>query len=84
MPTGTDPLDALFLREEAPAFLKGHGGYKVSQHSLATYATRGGGPTFRKFGSRPMYLGRDLISWAEAKLSAPRRTTSEADTRHAA
>jgi len=84
MPIGTNPLEARYLREEVPAFLKENGGYKVSQHSLATYATRGGGPLFRKFGSRPMYRGADLLAWAEAKLSAPRRTTSEGDVRSAA
>jgi hypothetical protein len=47
----------------------------VSQYTLATWATRGGGPPFCRVGRRCVYLRTDL----DAFLSA-RRVTSTADT----
>jgi hypothetical protein len=54
-------------------------GYPTSERTLATKATRGGGPPFQKFGPRALYRWRDALDWAEARLTAPRRSTSEAD-----
>jgi hypothetical protein len=55
-------------------------GFPVSPATLATKATRGGGPVYRLFGRRPLYRGSDLLTWAKAQTSAPRRSTSEADS----
>ncbi len=52
-------------------------GFPVSAKTLATMATRGGGPPFHKFGRAVLYRWGDALAWAEARLSAPRRTTSE-------
>ena len=41
-------------------------------------ATVGGGPTYRIFGIRAVYTDADLDAWANAKLSPPRASTSEA------
>lgn len=54
-------------------------GFQVSRHTLATKATRGGGPQFRRFGRVPLYRWGDCLDWAHARLSAPMRSTSEAD-----
>lgn len=72
-----DP-EALLMRDQAAAALTERG-YKTSKATLATLASRGGGPAFVKFGPRPLYRLRDLLAWAESRLSAPRRSTSEAD-----
>lgn len=63
-------------RPEAAAFLTEHG-FPISKNTLQKMATTGGGPTYRIFGHRALYTPDDLIAWAEAKLSAPRISTSE-------
>ncbi len=37
----------------------------------------GGGPVFRKAGRTPLYTPADLDAWAEARIGAPVRSTSE-------
>lgn len=64
-------------RPEAAEFLTERG-FPVSKNTLEKWGTTGGGPTYRIFGNRALYTPDDLIAWAEAKLSAPRRSTSEA------
>jgi hypothetical protein len=49
--------------------------------TLATRASRGGGPAYRRYGTRVVYRWGDLLAWAEARLSAPMHSTSEADAR---
>jgi hypothetical protein len=64
-------------REEASAYLTGRG-LKITKTTLQKMATLGGGPTYAIFGSRALYTPSNLDAWAEAKLSAPRASTSEA------
>jgi hypothetical protein len=54
-------------------------GFPVTEATLATKATRGGGPPFQKFGSRALYRWADALLWAQQRLSAPRCSTSEGD-----
>jgi hypothetical protein len=54
-------------------------GYPVKAATLATKATRGGGPAYRLFGTKPLYRWGDALAWAQSRLSEPRRTTAEAD-----
>ena len=62
-------------------------GFPVKETTLATKATRGGGPPYQTFGARALYRWGDALLWAHQRLSAPRRSTSESDvltvTRHA-
>lgn len=53
-------------------------GCSTTPATLATWATRGGGPPFRKFGARALYTDADLDAWVESRLSAPRASTSAA------
>lgn len=69
------------LTRKAAAAALTEAGYPVSSESLATYASRGGGPVFRRWGRYPTYRWGDLIEWAEGRLSRPMRSTSEADVR---
>ena len=64
-------------RPEAAEFLADHG-FPTTKNTLQKYATTGGGPVYRIFGNRALYTPEDLLDWADAKLSAPRRSTSEA------
>ena len=63
-------------RPEAAQFLTERG-FTISKNTLMKMASAGGGPIYRIFGHRAVYAPNDLLSWAEAKLSSPRRSTSE-------
>lgn len=54
-------------------------GFPVKPKTLATKATRGGGPPFQKFGRYPLYTWGEALAWAEAQLSPPVRSTAELD-----
>ena len=73
-----DP-DVLLTRRDAATALRS-AGYPVAPATLATRASRGGGPPFRRFGARPLYRWADLVEWAQSRLSPPLRSTAEADT----
>jgi len=70
--------DALLTREQTSEALK-EAGYPVEPSTLATKASRGGGPSFHKFGARVLYRWGDALAWARSRLSASRRNTSEGD-----
>ena len=52
-------------------------GFKTAEASLATWASRGGGPPFRKYGVFPLYDEDEALKWAVARLSKCVTTTSE-------
>jgi hypothetical protein len=66
-------------RKEAAQFLTTHG-YRTAPATLAKLACIGGVPTFESFGRRPLYREVDLLAWAEAKTTGPRRSTSDPGT----
>jgi hypothetical protein len=73
-----------WLTRKATSSALTEAGFPVAEKTLATKATRGGGPPFRKFGPRALYQWGDTLQWAQSRLSAPMRSTSEPDTRAAA
>lgn len=76
--------DALLTRDAVAAALTATG-FPVKPKTLATKATRGGGPPFRHFGARVLYKWSDALAWAEAQLSPLHCSTSECDAqRHVA
>jgi hypothetical protein len=68
----------LLTREQLASALT-EAGFPIRPKTLATKATRGGGPPFVKFGPRVLHRWGDGLAWAQARLSAPRRSTSEGD-----
>jgi hypothetical protein len=64
----TFPLDKMFTRDEAAAALS-ELGYPTTPAVLATLASRGGGPSYHRFGKRVIYRGSDLVTWAEARCT---------------
>ena len=70
--------NALLTREQAAAALTA-AGFPVKAKTLATKATRGGGPPYQSFGARVLYRWGDALAWAEARLSPPISSTSELD-----
>jgi hypothetical protein len=68
--------DALLTRTAAAAALT-EAGFPVKAATLATKATRGGGPPYQTFGAKPLYRWGDALAWARGRLSVPRHSTSE-------
>ena len=79
MPTPTD----LLTRTQAAAALTA-AGFPTAIATLATKASRGGGPLYRVYSGRCLYQWADLLAWAESRTSTPRSSTSEANAKHAA
>lgn len=77
-----DGLHTLLSRARTAEVLTASG-YPTSAATLSTMVTRGGGPPFRNYGPRVLYRWGDALDWAQARLSKPRRTSSEADGQHA-
>jgi hypothetical protein len=73
-----DNPDALLVRDATAEALT-EAGYPVKPKTLATKASRGGGPPFRRFGRVPLYRWGDALEWARAQLSPPLHSTAEAN-----
>jgi hypothetical protein len=71
-------LDTLFRRKQLAEALSA-AGFPIAMATLSTMASRGGGPPFRLWSRVPLYRWGCALAWAEARLSEPRRSTSEAD-----
>jgi hypothetical protein len=67
------------LRRHATAEALTAEGFPISDKTLATRATRGGGPPYQLFGRIPLYRWGDALEWANSRLTPPRRSTSEND-----
>ena len=66
----------LLTRNEAAEFLN-ESGYPTTKGSLQKLASVGGGPAYEIFGNKALYKPKNLISWAESRLSRPRTHTNE-------
>src|SRR5882724_11869421 len=64
-------------RREASAYLAEVHGLQEAPTTLAKKACLGGGPVFESFGRVPYYRTEALDSYAESRLSGPRRSTSD-------
>ena len=71
-----DNLETLLTRDATASALTSVG-FPISAATLATRATRGGGPKYRKFGQRPLYRWGDSLEWAKGRLSKPVTNSSE-------
>lgn len=69
-------LDAMLTRRVTAEALT-EAGYPTAESTLATMATRGGGPLYQLYGRKPLYRWADALEWAQARLSKPIRSTSE-------
>ena len=70
--------ELLLTRAEAGQALRSLG-FPVADKTLATRASRGGGPVFRRFGSKPLYRLGDLLTWARSRLGPPIGNSAELD-----
>lgn len=69
--------DSFLTRAEAAEYLSVQG-FPIAKATLQKYASIGGGPVYRRFGNRALYLASDLDSWALNKLG-PAKTATYAD-----
>jgi hypothetical protein len=67
-----------YLTEEEAAALSTAEGVAVKARTLANWRWSGQGPPFVKALHRVRYRREDVIAWARAQISAPRRSTSDA------
>ena len=81
--TPAHPLPGLMRRADAARYLRDQYGVPCAPTTLAKYACVGGGPPFRKAGKFPIYSREDLDAWANQRLGALVRSTSELDDREA-
>lgn len=70
---------ATLLRRHQCAATLTRVGFPISPKTLASMATRGGGPPFHKFGRTVLYRWSAVLAWAEGRLSAPQASTSQKD-----
>ena len=70
--------DVLQRRKETAESLS-KSGFPTSDKTLATKASRGGGPPYQLYGRYPLYRWGDALAWAHARLKPPMRSTSEQD-----
>ena len=76
--TSPDP-NQMMDTSSAVATLRGFG-FPASESTFASPRTRGGGPAYQKYGNRVLYKWADVLEWAVARLSSPRRSSSELET----
>lgn len=67
-----------YLTETEAALLATEQGVPVSPRTLANWRWSGQGPLFVKALRRVRYRREDVLAWASAQISAPRRSTSDA------
>lgn len=78
MQAATTQIDSRYLdRREAAEYLTARG-LRVARNTLQKLATIGGGPAYRRFGGRVVYMSTDLDAWITTKLTPPRFSSSEA------
>jgi hypothetical protein len=73
-------FECRLARRQAAAFLPA-GGYRAAPATLAKLVSIGGGPTLKSFGRKPLYREAELLAWAEARTTGPRRSTRDSGTR---
>ena len=81
---GNSSLSGTTIPENPDALLNRHhtahalteAGYPISPATLATKASRGGGPPYQLFGPRVIYRWGSSLDWAKGRLSKSRTSTS--------
>jgi hypothetical protein len=71
-------MKRFLTRRESADFLTEEG-FPITFGTLQKLASVGGGPIYRLYGNKSAYEPPHLIEWAEARLSAPRSSTSETE-----
>jgi hypothetical protein len=67
--------NAYLTRAAAAEYITSKGA-PISKNTLTKMACVGGGPVYRLFGSKSLYVPTDLDRWIENRMSAPKQSTS--------
>ncbi len=71
-------LSPVYLRrDKAAQHVRDTWSLPCSPRWLAKLAVVGGGPMFRKAGRTPIYAPSDLDAWAQSRIGAPQKSTSD-------
>jgi hypothetical protein len=70
------PTDTKLTRRQAAKALTDCG-VPLSEKTLSTKASRGGGPPYQLFGKIAIYTWGTLVAWALAEMGEPARSASE-------
>jgi hypothetical protein len=73
---GAIPLDAKLTRDRAAQALTAEG-LPTSAATLATLASRGGGPPYQRYGRLAIYTWGPTLEWAMGRMSRPARSAIE-------
>jgi hypothetical protein len=73
---GSNPED-LLTREQTATQLTA-AGYRIKEKTLATKASRGGGPPYRIFNGKALYRWADALDWARNRTATPQHDQSGA------
>lgn len=63
--------DRYLDRIEAAEYIRETLGIPIHHFDLELYAKSKTGPTYRKWGRKPLYKPSDLVAWANSRLSEP-------------
>ena len=66
-----------FLKRPEAADYLTERGLPITKSTLQKYAATGGGPPYEIFGIYALYRPPRLDAWADAKLRAPKHSTSD-------
>ena len=77
------PADARLSRKHIAQALTDCG-FPTSEKTLATKASRGGGPPYQRYGRIAIYTWSKTIDWILAELGKPARNASEHKSHRAA
>jgi hypothetical protein len=69
------PDSLLRRRDNAEALTAS--GFPTADSTLATKASRGGGPPYQLYGQIALYRWGDSLAWAQSRLSKPAGTAAE-------
>jgi hypothetical protein len=70
--------DPAYLTTKLAAdFLTSEVGLPVAATTLGKLACVGGGPPYRRYANKRIYTRPELREWAEGRLSAPRKSSSQ-------
>jgi hypothetical protein len=66
------------LSRHATAAILSAMGFRITPATLATKASRGGGPPYQLFGRTTIYRWGSALAWAESLLTPPRSQATAA------
>lgn len=72
-----DIADDALLDRATTADALTRSGFKTSHATLATMASRGGGPPYELWGRKPLYRWGNALAWARSRLTPPARSSNE-------